>query len=56
MHFDAEQFSMQELNTLQEAAAKTGFTVSDIQALVERELDTSHVLAYIRAVVSNRMN
>jgi hypothetical protein len=57
MRFDTDQFLlMQEVNILQEAATRTGFTVSDIEAMVECELDTSQVLAYISAVVSNRMN
>jgi hypothetical protein len=57
MFFDADNYLMtQEMNVLQEAAARTGFSVSDIQALVECELDTRHVLAYISAVISNRMN
>ena len=57
MIFDSEQFSMmQDVNILQEAAARTGFTVSQIKALVECELDTSQVLDYISAVISNRMN
>ena len=47
---------IQEVNTLLEAAARTGFTVSEIQALVECELETSQVLDYISAVLSNRMN
>jgi hypothetical protein len=57
MLFDGDQFSMmQEANILQEAAARTGFTVSEIQALVECELEISYVLDYINAVLSNRMN
>jgi Cu/Ag efflux pump CusA len=57
MLFDSDQFSMiQEVNSLREAAARTGFNVSDIQALVECELETSQVLDYITAVLSNRMN
>jgi hypothetical protein len=57
MLFDADQFlMMQEMNVLQEAATRTGFSIPDIQALVECELDTRHVLAYISAVISNRMN
>jgi hypothetical protein len=57
MRFDTDKFLlMQEVNILQEAATRTGFTVSDIEAMVECELDTSQVLAYISAVVSNRMN
>ena len=52
-----EQFAtIQEANILQEAAARTGFTVSEIQTLVECELETTHVLDYISAVLSNRMN
>jgi len=57
MLFDRDQFLMiQELNILREAAARTGFTQSDIQALVDCELETSHVLDYISAVMSKRMN
>jgi hypothetical protein len=57
MLFDADQFSMiQEVTILQEAAARTGFSMSEIQALVECELETSQVLDYISAVLSNRMN
>ena len=57
MLFDRDQFSMiQEVNSLQEAAARMGFTVSETQALVECELETSQVLDYISAVLSNRMN
>lgn len=41
---------------LQQASARTGFTVSEIEALVASELDTSHLLDYITAVMSNRMN
>jgi hypothetical protein len=57
MLFDMDQFATtQEANILQEAAARTGFTVSEIQTLVECELETTHVLDYISAVLSNRMN
>jgi hypothetical protein len=57
MLFDSDQFSMiQEVSSLREAAARTGFNVSDIQTLVECELETSQVLDYITAVLSNRMN
>jgi hypothetical protein len=45
-----------ELNLLQQAAARTGFSLTDIEALVECELDTSHVLDYISAVILHRMN
>jgi len=41
---------------MQEAAARTGFSLSDIEALIECELDTNHVLEYISAVTTNRMN
>jgi hypothetical protein len=41
---------------LEEASARTGFAVADIEALVDCELDTSHVLQYIDAVVGKRMN
>jgi hypothetical protein len=57
MLFDTDQFLMKpEMNIMEEAAARTGFSVSDIQALVDCELDTHYVLEYISTVVANRMN
>jgi hypothetical protein len=57
MIFDTDMLQMtRELNLLQQAAARTGFSVSDIEALVECELDTNHVLDYISAVTLRRMN
>ena len=41
---------------LQEAAARTGFSPSEMQQLLESELNVDHLLSYIAAVVSNRMN
>jgi len=41
---------------LQEVAARTGFSSSDMQELLECELNIDHLLEYITAVVSNRMN
>ena len=41
---------------LQEAAARTGFSASEMQELLECELNIDHLLSYISAVVSNRMN
>lgn len=43
-------------NLLQEAAARTGFTASEMQELLECELNIDHLLSYITAVVTNRMN
>ena len=41
---------------LQEAAARTGFSASEMQELLESDLDIDHLLTYITAVVSDRMN
>jgi hypothetical protein len=41
---------------LQEAAARTGFSASEMQELLESELNIDHLLDYITAVVSNQMN
>ena len=41
---------------LQEAAARTGFSASEMQELLECELEIDHLLNYITAVVSDRMN
>jgi hypothetical protein len=46
--------SMAEL--LQEAAARTGFTANEMQEVLESELSIDELLAYIDAVVSQRMN
>lgn len=43
-------------NLLQEAAARTGFTASEMQGQLECELNIDHLLSYIAAVVTNRMN
>ena len=41
---------------LQEVAARTGFSSSDMQELLECELNIDHLLEYIGAVISDRMN
>lgn len=43
-------------NLLQEAAARTGFSASEMQELLECELNIDDLLIYITAVVANRMN
>lgn len=41
---------------MQEASARTGFSVAEIENLVDSELETEHLLQYISAVMHNRMN
>ena len=41
---------------LQEAAARTGFSPYEMQELLDSELHIDHLLNYITAVVSDRMN
>jgi hypothetical protein len=41
---------------LQEILAASGFTPADLGALVNSELETSDLLRYIDALLSNRMN
>lgn len=43
-------------NLLQEAAARTGFSPVEMQELLECELNVDHLLEYISAVVTDRMN
>jgi hypothetical protein len=43
-------------NLLQEAAARAGFSPSEMQELLDCELNIDHLLDYITAVVSDRMN
>ena len=44
------------LELIQRASAQTGFTVADIEALVDSELESCHLLDYSTAVVTKRMN
>ena len=41
---------------MQTASAKTGFTVDDIEELIDSELETAHLLDYLTAVLTKRMN
>jgi len=43
-------------NLLQEAVARTGFSATEMQELLECELNIDDLLVYITAVVANRMN
>ena len=43
-------------NLLEQAAARTGFSASEMRELLESELNIDQLLSYITAVVSNRMN
>lgn len=57
MRFYSDQLpngSMAEL--LQEAAARTGLSTSEMEGLLESELTVSQLIDYIDAVVSDRMN
>ena len=57
MIFDFEYVPQHSLSHLiEKASAQTGFTPADIAAMVNSELETDNLLAYITAVVSNRMN
>jgi hypothetical protein len=48
------EYSMATL--LEQAAARTGFSPAEMEDLLECELNTDHLLEYITAVVSDRMN
>ena len=41
---------------LEQASATTGFSASEIVAMIDCELDTDQLLDYITAVMSKRMN
>jgi hypothetical protein len=41
---------------LDQAVFITGFSRDDIEEMVDSELETSYLLEYINAVLSNRMN
>ena len=50
----ATNVSMADL--LQEAAARTGFSTSEMADLLDSELTVTQLIDYIDAVVSERMN
>jgi hypothetical protein len=55
--FDFEYVPQSSLNSLiKQASAETGFTPVDIAAMINSELEIDHLLDYITAVVSKRMN
>jgi hypothetical protein len=56
MIFDSNAVPFTLVAELLEASARTGFTPAEIEALVDSELETNHLLEYITAVVSKRMN
>jgi len=55
MNFDRTEASAYG-QLLQEAAARTGFSTFEMQELLDSELHIDHLLNYITAVVSDRMN
>jgi hypothetical protein len=56
MIFDSDAVPVTLVAELLEASVRTGFTLAEIDALVNSELETNHLLEYITAVVSRRMN
>lgn len=57
MNFDPEEMEHPYVaQLLQETAARTGFTATEMQELLESELSTDELLEYITAYVSNQMN
>jgi len=57
MTFDHDQVPIHHVvQMLEQASATTGFSAAEIVDLVDCELDTGHLLEYITAVLSNRMN
>lgn len=47
---------LQGEHRLHDALSASGFTHSDLEELVNCELDVSHLLSYIDAVLSEQMN
>ena len=57
MVFDFEYFPQHDLShMIERASAETGFSAKDIAAMVDSDLEMGHLLEYINAVMSNRMN
>jgi len=57
MIFDASQPPATSVgDIIEQAAARIGLSRTEMEDLLESELETDHLLAYITAVVSDRMN
>lgn len=57
MVFDSDEIQHPYIaQLLQETAARTGFTATEMQELLESELSTDQLLEYLTAFVSNQMN
>lgn len=56
MIFDANQAVPSVGDIIEQAAARIGLSRTEMEDLLESELENDHLLAYITAVVSNRMN
>ena len=57
MTFEHDQMPMHHVvQLLQQVSTTTGFTPNEIVAMIDGELDTNHLLDYIAAVMSDRMN
>jgi hypothetical protein len=56
MIFDSDAVPFTLVAELLEASARTGLSMAEIEAMVDSELETDHLLEYISAVVSKRMN
>jgi len=57
MIFDLSQLCAPSVGEIiQQAAARIGLSQTEMEDLLESELNTDHLLEYITAVVSNRMN
>jgi hypothetical protein len=57
MKFYTDQVpTIQVRKLLEEAVVLTGFSQNDIEAMIASELETSHLLEYITAVMSGRTN
>jgi len=56
MIYDSDRMPEILVAELLEASAITGFTLAEIEALVNSDLETHYLLDYITTVVSRRMN
>lgn len=56
MIFDFDQALTSPGKLLEQAAAQIGWRSADMEDLLESELNTDQLLAYLTAIMSNRMN
>lgn len=48
--------NLTQTELIEQVSYRTGFSAAQVASLIDSELDITHVLEYLTAVLSNRMN